>query len=207
MAGMAIYGAIQGARKSSAEKSTQNLSNTMSTIAMQQHTMAQPALQKAMQYYMTLAGGNRGQIQGAIAPQLSALNASYKGAETRMGMMPAGPTRDRQMAELQRQKAGQIGMLPIEARNDAMQRLYGFGQEQDRSALGYYNQSANLLPQLNAFEQQRKQNYSDMGATLFNIFQPQIAGKAPWPSLKYGSGTKSPQSSFTTNAGLPGGSD
>lgn len=197
MAGVALYGAIRGSQKSDSEKASARLSNTMASIAEKQHTMAGPALQKAMQYYMTLAGGNRGAIQGAISPQVGAINDLYKGAETRLGLMAPGPTKDRQMAEMQREKVGKISQLPIDARNDAFGRLVGMGNEANQSALGYYNSSANVNSLLQSYEQQRSQNWQKMGASMYSLFQPQLTGQARWgdtiPSwMKAGSGTKNP---------------
>lgn len=190
MAGTAIYGAIQGSRKTDAEKATQNLSNTMSSIAGKQHSMAEPALQKAMQYYMTLASGNRTAIQGALAPSIQALNDSYKGGETRLSMMPAGPTRDRQMAEMERERVGKLGMMPLSERNNAMSVLLNQGNTMNDSALGYYRQQAGLMPQLNAYQQQRGENWAQLGQTLGTIFMPQLTGQKSWGD--FGVGTKGP---------------
>ncbi len=194
MAGTAIYGAIQGSRRTSAEKAATNMNNTMTNIANRQHMIAEPALKKAMQYYMTLAGGNRGAIQSHLAPDIMGLNQSYKGAETRMmNTMAPGPTRDRQMAEMQREKAGAVGMMPFIARNQAIDKMANQGQQGMGNSLTFYNGAANQLPMMAGFDQQRSQNWSQVGSLIGNMLMPQLTGQQPWGNfLGIGAGTKNP---------------
>lgn len=122
------------------------LSDEMATFARGQHTMAEPALQKAMQYYMTLASGSRGAIDAQLAPERNALTETYRGAERGMtSRMAAGPGRDRAIAELYRSKAGQMGLMPFMARQTAIGGLRDMGSDAMQRALQGYGQAGNAL--------------------------------------------------------------
>lgn len=122
------------------------LSDELATFARGQHTMAEPALNKAMQYYMQLAAGNRGKIDETLAPDRAALNETYRGAERGLtSRMAAGPSRDRAIAELYRSRAGQLGLMPMMARTNAMGALNSMGSDAMQRALQGYGQAGNAL--------------------------------------------------------------
>lgn len=118
------------------------LSNELSSFARNQHTLAEPALSKAMQYYMQLATGNRGAIQGAIAPDVAQLQETYRGAERGIRRSMGGASRDRAIADLYRQRAGQLGILPFQARQAAIGNMEQAGNQRMQNALSLY-QGAN----------------------------------------------------------------
>lgn len=122
------------------------LANEMGRFAKQQHSMAEPALNKAMQHYMTLATGSRGAIGAEIAPEVNSITEASRGAERGMDRsMAAGPQRDRAIAELYRQRAGQIGMLPFAARQNAFQSMEQAGNNRMAAAMeGYRGAGAAL---------------------------------------------------------------
>ena len=110
------------------------LANEISTMGKSQMQMGQPAMQKAMQYYMTLAGGGRGAMNAAMAPERGQMAESYRGAEQgMMARMAPGASREKAIAEMYRSKAGQMGTMPFMARQNAMGQLAGMGgQMMDR---------------------------------------------------------------------------
>ena len=122
------------------------LANEMKGIGQGQMTMAQPALNKAMQHYMTLASGNRAAIGSELAPETNAALESYRGAEKGLSRStPAGPARDRAIADMYRQRAGQIGMMPFQARAQAFQGLEKMGNQGMSNALDAYRGAGTAL--------------------------------------------------------------
>jgi hypothetical protein len=122
------------------------LANTLQGFAQGQTTMAQPALNKAMQHYMTLANGSRGAIGAELAPDINGVTESYRGAEKGLSRAtPAGPARDRAIADMYRSKAGQIGMMPFQARQQAFTGLENMGNHATGNALDAYRGAASAL--------------------------------------------------------------
>lgn len=155
---------LQGMNQSS------GLADQVSRFSQQQHTMAAPAMQKAMQYYTNLASGSQSAIQSTLAPSMSQANQVYSGAERGLNSkMMAGGQRDNAMAELYRQKAGQLGMMPFMARNDAMGQLSNMGQQGVQNALQGYSVAGNML------------SPAQYGAS--NIFQANAAKSAKWGQI------------------------
>lgn len=88
-------------------------------------------------YYRALIGGNRAALQGAVAPERQQINATYEGAEEGAKRM-RGPARDRALAKLRLQKAGQVGTLPYTARRDAAAAAGNLAQSQTGAAASIY---------------------------------------------------------------------
>jgi hypothetical protein len=91
-------------------------------------------------YYRALIGGNRSAMQGAIAPERQQINATYEGAEEGAKRM-RGPARDRAIAKLRLQKAGQVGTLPYQARRDAVNAAGQRADNQTALAGGLYSRA------------------------------------------------------------------
>jgi len=135
MGGTAIYGAIAGhkaakkqeqqvtAANQAQAESTQaqmGLSKSLSDYAGSQFRMAQPALSAGLGYYQKLLGGDRATIQGAIAPDVAGINTAYEGTQKYLEQQGVrGGAKDYATAEAERQRVGQIGMLPFLARQGA----------------------------------------------------------------------------------------
>jgi len=85
-----------------------------------------------MNYYRILAGGSRGAMNAALAPEVGAITAAYRGAEGALDRGPArGALRDVAGADIAREKAGKISSLAMGARGNAIQSLAGLaGQQQ-----------------------------------------------------------------------------
>jgi hypothetical protein len=153
-------------------------------MARQQHTLAGPALNKAMNHYMQLAGGNRAVMQSAMAPEINSLMDTYKGAEMGTERLAPGPQRDRAIAELYRQKAGQMGMAGINARQNAFGQLGQMGQNLSQGANSMFGMAGNVLggqgntlQGVAGMQQQRQQGWSQLGGAIGDIFMPYIMGK------------------------------
>lgn len=163
-----------------------NLSKLISDVSQRQHSIAEPAIGKAMQYYTKLAGGNSAAIQNTLAPQIASMTDTYRGAESGMtNRMSAGAGRDRATADLQRQKAAQLSMMPMMARSNANDQLGSMGQQMMGSANSMLGLAAGPLSgasnSLNAAQQQsnaNRSNFMDFGASMGKIFLPYLLNKA-----------------------------
>ena len=165
------------------------LSNTISEFARRQHTMAEPAMNKAMQYYTQLASGGRGGLQSAIAPETGMINANYRGAERgMMARMAPGGQRDAAIADLYRQRAGQIGSLGHTARSGAMNSMGNMGMNlmsQGNSMFGMAsnalsgagNQYGDVARQYQDRATQGNNNWMQMGQALGSILGPYLMGQ------------------------------
>ena len=181
-----------GNRKSGAEKQLEantaqqsQMANMISQIAQNQHSMAGPALNKAMQYYTTLASGNRGALNSALAPERNQMMEAYKGAERGMtSRMERGPSQERAVAELYRQRAGQSAMMPMMAKNAAFGNLAGLGTDILREGNQLYGTAGSILSgstyglnSLANMQNQRAQGWTQFGQSMGNVFLPWLLGK------------------------------
>lgn len=78
-----------------------------------------PLLSRASQYFQALMGGNRAAMNAELAPERAGIADSYKGAGKSVSLM-RGPARDRAAAELNRERAGMMALLPAQARSQAI---------------------------------------------------------------------------------------
>lgn len=88
-----------------------------------------PALQSSLGYWQTLLGGNRAAMSQATAAPRAAITEQYQGAERnleRSGLR--GATKDLSVAELGRQRVGQIAGLTSGVQPMAAQQLMAGGQ-------------------------------------------------------------------------------
>ncbi len=84
-----------------------------------------------MNYYRTIAGGSRGAMTAAMAPEMGAITSAYRGAESALDRGPArGALRDVAGADIAREKAGKISGLALNARGGAMSSLAGLAAQQ-----------------------------------------------------------------------------
>ncbi len=87
-----------------------------------------PALQQSGGYFSQLAGGNRATMTQALAPDIENINSVYGGtARTLSRFLRPGPTQGVQLAESERDRAGQIGSLFRNARPQANSALANIG--------------------------------------------------------------------------------
>lgn len=132
-------------------------------------------------YYQKLLG-SRSSLKEATAPDTAAALDYYKGAEGKVANTMRGGGRDNALAELDRQKVGQLAMLPTMARGKAAENLTGAAapllstgaQQQGQgvyaagTAVGannaYYNQATDQA------DQQRKSG-SGIGQFIFDAIK------------------------------------
>lgn len=119
-------------------------------------------------YYRALLGGNKAAMQGALAPERQQINATYEGAEEGAKRM-RGPARDRALAKLRLQKAGQVGTLPYQARRDAAAKAADLGQGQTAMAGSLYSRaldSSDTRDQTRLADIRRKESLGLEGARV-----------------------------------------
>lgn len=100
---------------------------------------ANPLLSRAAGYYQALLGNSRAGLQTAIAPQVNSIADTYRGAEagiTQQGLR--GGAKDMAVANLERDKAGAIGALPLQAKSAAAGAGGQLGATLSGQSLGGY---------------------------------------------------------------------
>lgn len=145
-----------------------------------------PQLQQAGNYFSTLAGGNRAATTQALAPDIEGIQSIYGGTARTLSRFLRGPEKDTQMAELERQRAGQIGSLFRGARPQANANLASLGgsavtagQQGTQGAAGIFGQSAQLSQQAGQFaSKQSEQAGADFGGLLFQLLKQYGGGKS-----------------------------
>lgn len=198
-AGISAGASFLGNRKTAAEKAMEGtarqqgaMASQIAQMARQQHTLAGPALNKAMQHYLQLAGGNRAMLQSALGPEMNMMMDTYKGAEQGMlARMSPGPQRDASVADLARQKAGQMGTMGMTARNQAFDNLSGMGQSLMGMGNNMYGNAASVLggqahtqAGLADMARQRQQGWGALGQSVGSIFMPYLMGKFGGPGAQ-----------------------
>jgi hypothetical protein len=218
LSGYSMY--KQGKQGDAANKQNQQsidnqtaLSRTLADYASKNYALTQPALKKGIDYYSKLTGGGRADIQSAIAPDVAGVKDTYEGTQKYLEQQGVrGGGRDAAIAEAGRKEAGQIGMMPFQARQAATSKLTDIGQQgmsQTGAFLGGAQQgqatagSQMLVGQQQAYNQQkdRGQLLSDFGGSIANLAMPYILGRQ-------GKGNVLPARQTTPNfsTGLPTGS-
>ncbi len=161
-----------------------SLANQMSSFGQGQISSSKPALDKAMQYYTTLAQGNKGQINTALAPQLTGIAEAGRGAERGLtAHMGPGAQRDQALADLARQRQGQVGLLPGQARTDAMGKLADLGanaanrgQNALSGAAGALGGQTSGINSMFGMQQAGQEGWHQFGADMFKTYGPYLMG-------------------------------
>ncbi len=158
------------------------LANQMTSLGQGQISSSKPAMDAAMRYYMTLANGNRSQINTALAPQVAGIADAARGAER--GLMAhegPGAQRDQAMAQLAKQRQGQLGELPMQARTDAMGKLATLGQQGTQQGYNFLTGAAGALGGQTAginsmfnIQQAGNQGWNQFGQDMFKTYGPQL---------------------------------
>lgn len=199
--GASIFGALMGhhdtnsalALQKSVFNKESNLSDTISRFAQNQHSMGDPAIAKAMNYYTTLASGNRGALNAAMAPEMASMTDTYRGATTALNKIAPGAQRDKALSDLIRQRAGQAGMMPMQARAGAVGQLGSMGMNISNNAnsllgssAGVFSGMGNLASSMSQTQQNINKGWQDFGSNIGTTFLPMILN-----SLKGGGGGSS----------------
>jgi hypothetical protein len=102
--------------QNSITKSEEGLLNTANQQSQQLFGTSFPGFQTAENYYQQLASGNQQQIFNAIAPAVGQINTASQGAAANIAAnMPRGGAEQLAEANVQAQRAGQIGNLATSA--------------------------------------------------------------------------------------------
>jgi hypothetical protein len=190
--GLNLWGAISGSRAANDAADIQKqlyqqqaaMARQLAGLGQSQIATSQPALNKALAYYTNLAAGNRASINSTLAPDRAQLAETYKGAQRGVEARTAqGPQRDRAIAELMRQQAGQSGLMPFMARGQANEQLAGLGNRGlDRAVTAFAGASGGLkeagsAANMMAANQQNASNaWRDFGKSIWDLWGPQIMG-------------------------------
>jgi hypothetical protein len=114
--------------------------------AQKQFTSANNSLDQSANYFSPLLRGNRAAIDQTLAPERAGITETYRGAGQALeqsGMR--GGTRDLATAELNRDKASKLALLPSAARAGAADSMMKLGGEQGQLAGTQANTGANLF--------------------------------------------------------------
>ena len=149
----------------------------------------QQQLGSAGKYFSTLASGNRAATTQALAPAVGNINSVYGGTARTLDRFTRGPDKTVQMAETERERAGQVSSLFRDAPGQANQALAGLGSTNltaglgaQTSAAGIFGGEAGLAQNAQITQnQQQQQAGQGFGGLLFNalkMYGPAIAAPA-----------------------------
>jgi hypothetical protein len=117
---------LGGPSGSTTQTQNQLTQQDIATSQQQQQESAQlfnlsyPGLQTAESYYQSLASGNPSQIFQSIAPAVGQINSASQGAVQQIQQnMPRGGAEQLAVANVEQQRAGQIGNLGTQAYTSA----------------------------------------------------------------------------------------
>jgi hypothetical protein len=123
--------------KGGSAQTTQN-SITQEQLGINQQQQAQsnqvfqasfPGFQTAESYYQSLASGNPQQIFAATAPAVGQINTATQGASQQIAQnLPRGGVEQMAQANLQQQRAGQVGNLATQAYTSSFPALASLSQ-------------------------------------------------------------------------------
>jgi hypothetical protein len=198
----------EAASLESAKQQTE-LSKSLANYSKDQYALTKPALSQAMGLYSRLAGGDRATVQSAIAPEVANINEQYRGAGKyleQQGMR--GGARDYALADLNRQRVGQLATLPMAGRWEGAGKLASLGQSGTAAGLSGMAGAAganagaaaaygNLANQAFQQQQTRGQGVSQFASNLAGIL-------VPWMLGQKGGGVLPSTSTVPNIGGLPG---
>lgn len=198
-AGAMIGGSLLGKKLSGPSKEQQAAMAASQQSTQQLGAMAPPLMRQGQQ--LTQAGGqnlgaagdyyrnilsSRSAARESLAPETTTALEYYRGAEGKAKRTMRGGSRDYALAELDRQKVGQIaGFLP-QARANAAQGATGVGGTQVGAGWNLAGQGVNaasnaayassgLFNQATQMRQQQQEGGKQWGGLLYDI-----AGMMPW---------------------------
>lgn len=135
-----------------------------------------PLFQNAANYWGTLLRGGRSAMQGAMAPEISALTDTYRGAARSIERTAAGPQRDVAMADLARQRASQIGGLALQVRPQAANQVADLSRLAFGTGTQAMGAAGGVLGQI--LQGQSQLGQLDLARQRFGAEQSSASGKA-----------------------------
>lgn len=159
----------------------------------------------AANYYKSLLSGGRAGLTAATAPEAGAALDYYKGAEGKVQNTMRGGGRDMALAELDRQKTGQLAMLPAQARAGAAQGLVGAsapllqsGTAQTEAGVnagyGAAGAGTQLFNQATTSADRQSKAGSGIGGMIYDAISGWASGKGKWGFGGGGGSTWTPAS-------------
>jgi hypothetical protein len=135
----------------------------------------QPLLTQAATYYRNLLGTSKSALQSAIAPQVAGVTDAAKGARASIEATMRGPQRDQAEAGLARSTAGQVGLMPFQARQAALQGATALGMDASKTGAGLFGDLVKPAEEARQFDvgQANKSGeamgslFGQLGSTLF----------------------------------------
>lgn len=171
----ALNTATTGLQKSATDLSGygDKLASTASPVlgqAQKSLASAGTAYDQVGSYLSPILQGSRGAVNQALAPDLAAITETYRGAGKSLEQSGLrGGTRDLAMAELNRDKAGKLALLPTQARAGAASGLMDVGQGRAQIGATQAGTAGNLFGQATS----AKQGATGAYGTLFGGAQRQ----------------------------------
>jgi hypothetical protein len=181
-------GDLTGAAADSIKQQSE-LSKSLAGYSKDQYELSRPAQTQALGLYSKLASGNRGEVNAAIAPQLNTINEQWRGNQSHLEQQGIrGGARDAGIMEANRMKTMQMGMLPMQARMDANDKLgtmglQGTGQGlQGLSGAAGANASAmrglaDLQSEQNRQKEIRAGKIGAFGRSMSDLLMPWLMGQ------------------------------
>jgi hypothetical protein len=198
---ISAVGSLFGRKASGPSKAQQQAMDTTSAAQKQLSGAAAPLMGQGQQLsgqgsqYLGQAGkyysgilGSRQQARESLAPEMSTALEYYRGAGNKAKRTLTGGVRDQAVAELDRQKVGQLaGMIPA-ARRSAAEGLGNLGGTALQGGTAQTGQAANLLDtsarigtqqfgNATTLRNQEQAGGRSWGGTIFDILKGGIGGK------------------------------
>ena len=178
-----------GAVGQSALGAQTGIANNLSSTGAGMVGTGQQQLGSAGKYFSTLASGNRAATATALAPAVGNINSVYGGTARTLNRFTRGPDKTVQMAETERERAGQVSSLFRDAPGQANQALATLGANNTSMGIGAQGTAAGIFggqaglsqnAQI-ASNQSTQAAGSGFGGLLFNLLKtygPAIAAPA-----------------------------
>src|ERR1019366_3280321 len=134
-----------GAVGQSALGAQTGIANNLSSTGAGMVGTGQQQLGSAGKYFSTLASGNRAATATALAPAVGNINSVYGGTARTLNRFTRGPDKTVQMAETERERAGQVSSLFRDAPGQANQALATLGANNTSMGIGAQGTAAGIF--------------------------------------------------------------
>lgn len=180
---LASHAAGKSAQPTAAEQSAltaqTGAANQLTAQSKQLSQVGMPALRQSTSYFSKLAGGDKGAMQSSLAPEIGNINKTYGTTQQTISRFLRGPSRDFQLGEAERERAGAVSGLYGPARANANSMLANIAQGTNSAAAGEAGTAGSLFG-ANASQgaanrfggaQLQEQAGADFGNLAFNLFK------------------------------------
>ena len=171
---------MQGAQQATDVLSS--YSRPLMSTGMQFARQGDRSLGQATDYYSGILGGDRSKIMAHMSPEIGGVLDAYRGSERSIGRNLRGGSRDYALAELSRQKAGQVAGLIPQARRNAAEAMGDLGQTYLAGGTTFTGQGVNtaanaagaanqLYGMASHLQDQQAEGGRTMGSFIYDILQ------------------------------------